>query len=110
MSFPVENIRAACEKNGTTLAQLERDLGIGNGVIARWAKAKGSPPYERLLAIADRLGVSVHYLRTGETGTKKSLSPEAEGICAAKREVIDWVLANSDESAEFLLEMIKRMK
>mgnify|MGYP002515605954 CR=1 FL=1 len=40
MAFPVQNIRDACEKKGITLAELERKLGIGNGVIASWEKAK----------------------------------------------------------------------
>ena len=40
MAFPVQNIRDACEKKGITLAGWERKLGIGNGVIARWEKAK----------------------------------------------------------------------
>ena len=62
MAFPVDNIRMACALNNTTLAELERALGIGNGVIARWETSKKSPPYDRLSAIADYLGTTVEAL------------------------------------------------
>lgn len=73
MPFPVDNIRAACQKQGTTLAEVERALGIGNGVIAKWEKKKGSPPYDRIIAIAEHLRVPVSDI-TGE-GIKKELTP-----------------------------------
>lgn len=72
MPFPVDNIRSACAKRNTSLKQLEKDLGIGNGVIAKWEKAKNSPPYDRIVAIAEHLNVSVSYL-TGE-GQKENLT------------------------------------
>ncbi len=62
MPFPVDNIRMACAIKGTTIAELERDLKIGNGVIARWEHSKKSPPYDRLVAIAERLGTTVDAL------------------------------------------------
>ncbi len=62
MSFPVDNIRMLCAMRNTTLAELERALGIGNGVIARWETNKKSPPYDRLVAIADYLGTTVDEL------------------------------------------------
>lgn len=62
MSFPVDNIRKACADNGITLAELEKELGIGNGVIARWSKNKSTPPIDRLIQIAKRLGVTVAQL------------------------------------------------
>ena len=65
MPFPVDNIRIACKKRGTTLAQVERDLAIGNGVIAKWEKKKGYPPYDRIMAIAEHLNVPISEL-TGE--------------------------------------------
>lgn len=77
MPFPVDNIRSACAKKKTTLKQLEKDLGIGNGVIAKWENAKTFPPYDRLVAISEHLGVPVSYL-TGETDKKES--PTHEGV------------------------------
>lgn len=66
----VSRIRALCKAKNTTLAVLERKLGFGNGVIAKWEKAAKPAPYDRLSAVADALGVSVDYL-TGAADTKK---------------------------------------
>lgn len=78
MPFPVDNIRAACQKQGTTLAEVERALGIGNGVIAKWEKKKGSPPYDRIIAIAEHLRVPVSDL-TGE-GQKIAPHPKVRSL------------------------------
>lgn len=62
MPFPVNNIRRQCAINGITIAELERELGFGNGVIARWERNKAAPPYDRLKQIADRFGITVEEL------------------------------------------------
>lgn len=56
----VENIRALCRKNDTSIWALERELGIGNGVIARWSKS--SPRVETVKQVADYFGVTVDEL------------------------------------------------
>ena len=105
---PVENIRAACKERGTTIAQLERKLGYGNGLIAGWAKAKGSPPYERVLAIAQELNVSVDDLM----GTKKE-SPAAQMSSGVDKEILDIVRsldADQKETALAVLQALVRKK
>ena len=77
MPFPVDNIRAICAQKGTSLKQIEKELGIGNGVIARWENKKGSPPYDRIIAIAEHLNVPVSEL-TGEVEEKEK-SPAPSG-------------------------------
>lgn len=62
MPFPVNNIRRQCAIYGITIAELERELGFGNGVIARWERNKAAPPYDRLKQIADRFGITVEEL------------------------------------------------
>lgn len=89
MAFPVNNIRAACAKKNTTIKQLEKDLGIGNGVIAKWEKAKGSPPYSRIVAIAAHLGVSVSDL-TGEEQKEKPASVSEGELSEEERKFIEW--------------------
>jgi len=56
----IDNIRRLCEENNTTLCTLEKELGIGNGVIAKWATA--SPRVKSLKKVADRFGVTVDEL------------------------------------------------
>lgn len=53
----VENIRALCEKNNTSIWAVERALGIGNGIIARWSTS--SPSVKNLKLVADYFGVTV---------------------------------------------------
>lgn len=65
MAFPVQNIRNAAKCKGLSLSHIEKSLGIGNGVIAKWEKNKGTPPYDRIVAIAEFLDVPVSVL-TGE--------------------------------------------
>lgn len=55
-------IKSLCTKNGTSIKNLERELGFSNGSLAKSATIKA----ERLQKIADFFGVSVDYLMTGE--------------------------------------------
>ncbi len=54
-----EKIRKLCEEHGISLWALERKLGIGNGVIARWDKLR--PRVDKLKAVADYFNVPVDY-------------------------------------------------
>lgn len=68
----VDRIKALCEERGITLAELERTLKIGNGVIARWRKSK--PAYDRIAKVAAYFGVTPEYLISGDT--EKNSSPD----------------------------------
>lgn len=61
----VETVRALCKKKKTSLTRLEEKLGFSNGYIGKMAKRPSSPPYDKLVAIANELGVTVADL-TGE--------------------------------------------
>lgn len=65
----VDRIRSLCKENGTSIKQLEKELGFGNGIIARWSKSK--PNYDRLLKVAERFNVSVEYLLGDEEQKKE---------------------------------------
>lgn len=67
-----EIIRDLCKKKGTTIAQLEKDLGFGNGTIA--SSKSNYIRSDRLKAIADYFDVSMEYLLTG-----KELEPFWDG-------------------------------
>ena len=55
----VSRIRSLCAKKNITIAQLERETGIGNGVIARWEN--GSPKVDNLMKVADYFKVTLNY-------------------------------------------------
>lgn len=59
MPIIVKKIKFLCSKKKITLAQLERETGIGNGVIARWNTC--SPKVDNLLKVAEYFKVSLNY-------------------------------------------------
>ena len=63
-----ERILFLCEKNNISIAKLERETNIGNGVIARWKT--GSPRVDVIQKVANYFGVTVSYL-LGESTSKK---------------------------------------
>lgn len=56
----LENIKSLCSRNKVSIAELERSVGIGNGVISTWDK--GRPRVDKIKAVADYFGVTVDWL------------------------------------------------
>ena len=55
-----ESILRLCEKNGITVAQLERELKLSNATIRRWRTA--SPTITNVIKVADFFGITVDEL------------------------------------------------
>ncbi len=49
-----------CNKEGITIARLEKECGFGNATIRGWKES--SPSVEKLKAVADYFHVSIEYL------------------------------------------------
>lgn len=75
----VEIIRALCKKKKTSLTRLEEKLGFSNGYIGKMAKRPNSPPYDKLVAIANELGVTVSDL-TGDSENEKKPTAQGDGL------------------------------
>lgn len=60
----LKKIKELCIEKKVTFASLERETGIGNGVIAKWAES--SPRVDNLKKVADYFGVTVDELLKGE--------------------------------------------
>ena len=56
-------IKELCDKEHITIAQLEKEVGLSNGVIGKWRTSM--PRADVLLAIAEKFGVTVEYLIKG---------------------------------------------
>lgn len=54
------NIVLLCKERGISVAKLERETGLGNATIRRWATS--SPTVETLKTVADYFGVTVDSL------------------------------------------------
>jgi len=60
-----ENIEALCKSRGTNLSRLERDVGLSNATIRRWASS--SPSVDNLKLVADYFGVTIDELMRDKT-------------------------------------------
>lgn len=60
----LEKIKQLCEKNGTNIAKLERELGFGVGTIRKWNTV--SPSVSNLKKVADYFHISIDELLTNE--------------------------------------------
>ena len=61
----VERVKEICKERKIPISKVERDLGYANGYIGQLKK--GVFPADRLLDIAEYLGVTSEYLLTGDT-------------------------------------------
>lgn len=55
-----KKIVALCEKHGTNLSKLEREVGLSNATIRRWENS--SPSVDNVKKVADYFGVTVDEL------------------------------------------------
>lgn len=58
-----ERIKELCKKNNISMNQLEQELEFGKGYISKLGKS--IPNATKIQQLANRLGVSVDYLMTG---------------------------------------------
>lgn len=56
----MDKLAALCKERGISFHKLEKECGIGNGIIARWKTS--SPTVANLKAVADYFGVTVDEL------------------------------------------------
>lgn len=91
----VETIRALCKKKKTSLTRIEEKLGFSNGYIGKMAKRPSSPPYDKLVAIANELGVTVADL-TGNSENEKKPTAQGDGLKLNSYEDIDQWLGTLD--------------
>ena len=64
------NILAICETRGIPIRKLERESGLGNGVVRRWDDI--SPQVRFVKAVADYLSVTVDELLREPEGNEKA--------------------------------------
>lgn len=78
----VANIKDIATMRRTTIKQIEKDLGFGNGMIGKWKSAPKSPPFEKIEMIAEYLGVTVDDLTN--TADTQAEYPELWAAAEAK--------------------------
>lgn len=109
----VERIDRLAKSRNTTIKQVEKDLGFGNGMIGKWAKAPKSPPIDKLNKIANYFDVTLEYLIAGEArenglpekGAKNAPGQKAEGEMLdieTQRELVRQAISNTNDLGELL--------
>lgn len=56
----IRNIRRLCTERGISIRQLERSVGLSNGIVASWEVK--APSVLKVKAVADYFGVTVDEL------------------------------------------------
>jgi hypothetical protein len=110
----VGRIDSLAKSKGTSIAEIERSVGFGNGKIGKWKKAPKSPPFESLLVVANYLETTIAYL-TGETddpsaGIKKDPIPKDEAVSPAAQEILDFLDSASGEELADVIKYIRYLK
>ena len=110
----VSRIDSLAKSKGTSIAEIERSVGFGNGKVGKWKKAPKSPPFESLLVVANHLETTIAYL-TGETddpsaGIKKDPIPKDGAEGSAKQKLLDALDGLSDSQIEKLIGIIEEAK
>lgn len=93
----VEKIRELCKKKGISISKLEKETGLGNGIIGKWEKFGREPKFIHLKTIADYFNVPVSYL-IGEEQKEKPATPEGGGP-------VDWESALDRMSVDDLVRL-----
>ena len=109
----VSRIDSLAKSKGTSIAEIERSVGFGNGKIGKWKKAPKSPPFESLLVVANHLETTIAYL-TGETddpyaGTKKEPAPKKSELSIGQLELIELSSKMSDDELRKFIAAMKAM-
>lgn len=110
----VEKIRILCEKNGTTLAGLEKQLGFANGSLA---KSDNKIQSIRLKAIADYFGVSMEYFLSDEDPAEGYyINPQTAAVAQEifenkdLRALFDAAQNSNPKDLQLAAEMLRRFK
>ena len=95
----VETIRALCKKKKTSLTRLEEKLGFSNGYIGKMAKRPSSPPYDKLVAIANELGATVADL-TGDSEKEKKPTAQGDGLITSLPQDVQEIISLCQENPQ----------
>lgn len=91
-----ERINALCMARGITVAQLEKRLGFGGATISHWKES--IPKADKLLLVANELGVTVEYLLTGNEGAYSMRFREGAADAISGASLADFEAAGIDHS------------
>ena len=72
----LEVIKSLCDRNGISIAQLEKELGYGNGSIAKARTIKS----DRVVELSEYFGVSTDYILKGGENTLQRVELDSDTV------------------------------
>jgi len=102
----VDKIRLLAAEKGVSMAQLERDCGFSKNSVIKWDK--NTPGGDKLLRVAQYLGVSVDYLLGNSADPAPSLRDVPEFYFHFLKGAQELDLSQRD--IDLLLEIARRFK
>ena len=105
MSFSIEHIQTLCKERKTTIAELERNAGIGNGVIKGWEHAKGTPQLHQLVAVSKVLDVPFNKIAFNED--EKTAPTNEDGFSEKEKFFIRLFRQLPADRQDFVIEQLQ---
>ena len=105
----VNRIRALCRSKNTSITKIEEELHFANGTIGKWKNGKKTPPLEKVILIAERLGTTPEYILRGERKEKPALQME-NGFDEDTKELFDIWNSEDEAGRKALIEMARFLK
>lgn len=97
MSF-ADRLQAERRKNGLTQEGLAEAMGVSRQAVSKWEQGEGYPEVEKLLALADKFGVSLDYLMDRMHLEKAPVDASAD---AAAADIVSYVPEQSSDPLNF---------
>jgi len=74
-----QRILQTAKRAGISQTVLARKLGIGQTAVSMWGKG-GAPSIDKIIPLAEILGVSIEYLFTGNSESSKQIPDHTPGL------------------------------
>ena len=97
MSF-ADRLQAERRKSGLTQEGLAEAMGVSRQAVSKWEQGEGYPEVEKLLAFADKFGVSLDYLMDRMPLEKAPVDASAD---AAAADIVSYVPEQSSDPLNF---------
>lgn len=90
-------------EKGITCYKVSKDTGIGRSTFTDWKNGRSVPGVDKLIKIADYLGVSVEFLKTGKEAEK----PEIPMHTDEHFELLELYSALKDEQKIAIMNLLR---
>lgn len=91
--FPVRLTAAMERSGGKSGAQLGREIGVAGSTVNDWKRGESEPTLSNLISAAERLGVSVQWLATGEGEMHPTTLASAQQAAPSEPPLDKWLFS-----------------